>query len=205
VSVALHTVHVRVNDAATGQPTPVRIRIADAEGTYYPPFGCLAEFATGPNQDVGGNLLLGMKAYAYIDGSCEVRLPPGSLRIDINKGPEFTPLRTEATLGTGQMALRFNLERWSDLRSEGWHSGDTRAHFLDPHAAVLEAAAEDLAVVNLLAQETQVPGPYDRTYPSISNILAFSGQQAALERDGHMVVVNTHNTHPMLGSLAILN
>ena len=38
---ALHTVHVRVNDAATGQPTPVRIQFTDENGTYYAPFGRL--------------------------------------------------------------------------------------------------------------------------------------------------------------------
>ena len=59
----LHTVHVRVNDAGTGQPTPVRIRLTDAAGNYYPPLGRLAQFATGRGQDVGGNLLLGDKHY----------------------------------------------------------------------------------------------------------------------------------------------
>ena len=57
------------------------------------------------------------------------------------------------TLGSGKMALRLAIERWIDLRSEGWYSGDTRAHFLSPHAALLEAAAEDVAFVNLLALE----------------------------------------------------
>ena len=53
----MHTVHVRVNDAATGKPTPCRVRFTDAEGRYYAPFGRLTEFATGRNEDVGGNVL----------------------------------------------------------------------------------------------------------------------------------------------------
>jgi hypothetical protein len=36
-------------------------------------------------------------------------------------------------------------------------------------------------------------------------MLAFSGQEPALEKGGHMVVVNTLNTHPELGSLGLLN
>ena len=43
----LQTVHVRVNDAATGQPTPVRIRFEGPGGEYFAPFGRLTEFATG--------------------------------------------------------------------------------------------------------------------------------------------------------------
>lgn len=200
-----HTVHVRVNDAATGQPTPCRVRLTSPEGSYYPPYGRLAEFATGRNQDVGGHLLLGMKPFAYTDGSFEVRLPAGPLIAELSKGPEYTPLRHDINLTAGKLALRFGLERWSDLRQEGWYSGDMRCHFLTPNAALLEAAAEDIAVVNLLACECSVPGSNQKNYPSLSNILTFSGQQPALECPGHMVVVNTLNTHPILGNLGLLS
>src|SRR5262245_15873417 len=131
----LQTVHVRVNDAATGQPTPVRIRFTDAEGNYYSPLGRLAEFATGPDQDVGGNVLLGMKPWAYIDGACEVPLPPGSLRVEISKGPEFVALDEEVQRAPGKLALRFVLKRWANLRDQGWYSGDMRVHGPTPHAA----------------------------------------------------------------------
>jgi hypothetical protein len=201
----MHTVHVRVNDAATGKPTPCCIRFTDAEGRYYAPLGRLTEFATGRNQDVGGNVLIGMKPHAYIDGACEIQLPAGLIHVEIHKGPEYTPLRQQITLGPGKLALRFTLERWANWREERWYSGDVRCHFLTPHGALLEAAAEDLAVVNLLAEECQVPGPFEREFPAVPNILSFSGQQPALEIPGHVVVVNTHNYHPILGNLGLLN
>jgi hypothetical protein len=202
---ALQVVHVRVNDAATGKPTPCRIRFTDAEGRYYPPLGRLAEFATGRNQEVGGNVLIGGKAHAYIDGACEIPLPAGEIHVEIHKGPEYTPLRQTITLSPGKLALRFNLERWSDLRADGWRCGDVRCHFLSPHAGALEGAAEDLDVVNLLALECRTPGPFHRDYPAIPNLLAFSGQQPALESTDCLVVVNTYNAHPELGSLGLLN
>ncbi len=199
------TVHVRVSDAASGQATPVRLRITDAAGNYYAPFGRFAGFATGPNQDVGGNLLLGMKAYAYIDGCCEIALPPGPLHVEIHKGPEFEPIHAEIKLVPGKLSLRFAIKRWINLREDGWYSGDTRAHFLSPHAAVLEAAAEDLAVVNLLVKEWQISDSVHQKRPALPGILAFSGQRPALEIPGHLVVVNTLNGHPTLGSLGLLN
>src|SRR5260370_5810408 len=199
-------VHIRVNDAATNRPTPVRLRIADANGRTYPPLGRLAEFVTGRNEDVGGHLLLNRERFCYIDGSCEVPLPAGvPLTFDISKGPEYTPLRQTVTLGPGQMALRFVIERWRDLRTVGWHSGDTRCHFLSPHAALLEAQAEDLAVVQLLATETYITGKDGAGLPCIPNMLAFSGQQPALELPGCIVASNTLNKHPVLGSLALLH
>jgi hypothetical protein len=201
----LQQVHVRVNDAATGKPTPCRVRFTDAAGKYYAPHGRLTEFATDMGVDVGGNVLVGGQAFASIDGSCEILLPPGLIHVAVSKGPEYAPLQTEVQLVAGKLALRLELRRWIDMRAEGWWSGDTRAHFLTPHAALLEAAAEDVAVVNLLAQECLAWGDQGRQYPAISNVLAFSGQQPAVECPGHLVVVNTMNYHHHLGCLLLLN
>jgi hypothetical protein len=205
MTAALHTVHVRVNDAATGQPTPVRLRLTSPDGDYFAPFGRLAEFATGVGQDVGGNLLLGAKAHAYIDGACEVALPAGPILVELWKGPEYRPQQTETALAAGKLALRLSVERWADLREQGWYSGDVRCHFLTPHAALLEAAAEGLAVVNVLAHECRVEDQYHKRVPAIPNVLAFSGQKPVLEAPGHLVAVNTHNSHHVLGSLGLLN
>jgi hypothetical protein len=201
VSAQFQTVHVRVNDAATGQPTPVLIRFTGPDGTDYAPFGRLTGFATGRGEDVGGHDLRGSQRSYYIDGTCEIRLPVGPVRVIVLKGPEYTPLCQQVSVGPGMMTLRLSIERWADLRQEGWFAGDPQAFFLSPHAALLEAAAEDLTVVNLLAcHEVQDGRP-----PSLPNLLAFSGQRPALEMPGHMVVVNTLNEHPVLGRLALLN
>jgi hypothetical protein len=201
----MQSVHIRVNDAATGQPTPVRIRITGPDGQYYAPFGRLTDFATGRNQDVGGNVLVGARPYAYIDGMCEIRLPVGAIQVEIHKGPEYAPQHLETVLSAGKLALRFSVERWTDLQKDRWYSGDTRAHFLTPHAALLEGQAEGLAVVNLLAVECTAPGSYRRSYPAIPNIVAFSGQSPIVDEPGCQVVVNTLNSHPVLGSLGLLN
>src|SRR3954469_18029063 len=107
----MQQVHLRVNDAATGKPTPVRIRITDPDGKYYAPFGRLTEFATGVNQDVGGNVMIGSKKWAYIDGTCEILLPPGLLHIEVTKGPEYKPINEEMTLIAGKMSFRLTIER----------------------------------------------------------------------------------------------
>jgi hypothetical protein len=200
------TVHLRVTDAGTGKSTPVRLRITDAAGTHYAPFGRLTEFATGKNEDVGGHLKIGGERWCYIDGSCEVRLPAGlPLRVQATKGPEYKPLDQTVTLGPGQMALRFAVERWSDVRADGWVAGDTRAHFLTPHAAALEAAGEDLSVVQLLARSQALPSPDGTAYPTVGNLLAFSGQQPAVVSHGVTVAVNTLNEHPVLGRVGLLH
>jgi hypothetical protein len=155
--------------------------------------------------DVGGNVLLDHQPHAYIDGTCEIRLAIGPLQVEISKGPEYKPIRSQVTLTPGKLALRFEIERWIDLRAARWFSGDTRSHFMTPHAALLEAAAEDIAVVNLLVWECLIWGESGKQYPAITNILAFSGQRPAVEMPGHLVVVNTMNLHDRLGCLLLLN
>ncbi len=200
------TVHLRINDAATGRPTAVRVRVTGPDGAHFAPFGRVVESAGGRNEDVGGHLWVGRERWSYIDGACEIQLPAGvPLRVQAAKGPEYSPLDATVTLGPGQMALRFAVERWSDFATEGWHAGDTRCHFLPPHAALLEAAAEDVSVVNLLACEVRVPSQDGTAYQAAPNMTAFSGQTAALEAGGRLVAVNTLNVHPVLGRVGLLH
>ena len=199
-------VHLRITDAATKRPTPVRVRITGADGTHFPPLGRGAEWPAGRNADVGGHLWVGRERWWYIDGACELPLPAGvPLRVQAAKGPEYTPLDETVTLGAGQIALRFALTRWADSHTDGWVSVDTRCHFISPHAALLEAQAEGVNVVNVLATPFPVLALDGNTYTTTPNLLAFSGQVPALERDGCSVVVNTFNTHPVLGKVALLN
>jgi hypothetical protein len=206
VSARLHTVHVRVTDAATGQPTPVRIRFANRNREYFAPFGRLVDIPSGISEDVGGNLLLGSdesgrEEFAYIDGTCEIGLPAEPLFLQVTKGLEYLPITRDITLAPGKLALRLEVQRWADLRSGGWYAGDSHALFLSPHAALLEADAEDLAVVNLLITEWQT-GDGRLIIP---NSLAFSGQRALLQTDGYVVAVNTLNCGGPLGSVSLLN
>jgi hypothetical protein len=194
VSGPLQQVHLRFNDAA-GKPTAVRVRVTDASGAYHAPFGRLTCFATESGVDVGANVLLDDGPWAIIDGACEIALPPGPLKIQARKGPEFKPFDEDIVLHPGKMSLRFVMERWTDRAADGWHAGDICAYEMSPHAALLEAMAQDLAVVDLLVREQ--PG-------SIVNISAYSGQQPALAKPGHMIAVNTANQSPQ-GRLLLLN
>ncbi len=201
------TVHLRVADPTTKKPLPVRLRVTAAAGRYYAPLGRLAVFACGVGEDVGGSVRLGKDNFAHIDGACEITLPAGEpLRIQAFHGPEWEPLDRTVTLGPGQMALRFEMTRWCNWRADGWLRTDHRCHFLSPHAALLEAAAEDVDEVHILARVHYTLSAIDgNTYPQLHGLTAFSWQAAALEADGQRVFVNTLNTHPALGSLGLLN
>jgi hypothetical protein len=199
-------VHLRVNDTVTNKPTPVRLAITGPNGEAFAPLGRLAEFACGVGEDVGGHLRLGRASYSYIDGSCEVRLPAGvPLRFRVSKGIQYRPLDQTITLGPGQMAIRLAIDAWIPRSGENpWMNGDARAHFLSPHAAQLEAEAEGLDVVNVLAKVHHHLATDGNTHASLPGMVEFTGQSPAFDGEP-CVAVNTFNSHPYLGSLSLLN
>ncbi len=199
-------VHLRVNDAATNKPTPVRLAITGPNGEAYAPLGRLAEFACGVGEDVGGHVRIGRESFSYIDGSCEVRLPAGvPLRVRASKGIQYRPLDQTITLGLGQLAIRLTIEAWIPRSGENpWMSGDARSHFLSPQAAKLEAEAEGLDVVNVLAKVHHHLATDGNTHASLPSMVEFTGQVPVFDSEP-CVVVNTFNSHPVLGSLSLLN
>jgi hypothetical protein len=198
----LQTVHLRVNDAATGQPTPCRVRLTDDRGRQYAPFGQSVEFSTRRGEDVGGHVSIGHHRWFTMDGSCEMRLPPGEIRVQVVKGLEYAPIDRVINQPAGKMSIRLAIERKCPAVD---CTLDARCHFLTPHAALLDAAAEGLSVVNLLAEPLQALGSDGRTYTSVPNLEAFSGQTSCLEKFGTRVIVNTHHRHRVLGSLGLLH
>jgi prepilin-type processing-associated H-X9-DG protein len=203
VTGGLHVVHVRVVDATNGRPTPVRMRFQGQDGRSFVPLGRVTSFPLVENQEVGLHVRTGGSNFAYVDGSCEILLPADPVEVELVKGPEFTPIKRLVTLGPGKMALRFRLERCANLSARGWFAGDCRCHELSPHAALLEGAAEGLAVVNLLVR--QRASQFQADAASISLLEAFSGQAPCLTSPESIVVVNTFNVHPKLGSFSLLS
>ena len=199
-------IHLRFTDAASKNPLPVRLRITGPTGGTFVPLGRLPIFPCGRGEELGGHVRLGGENFTCIDGGCEVPLPAGvPLRIRASHGPEYDSLDREVTLKPGQMALRFELNRRTDANWNDWVRVDSRAHFLSPHAAALDGAAEGLNVVNVLARASSVLARDGNTYPVFSNLHEFSGPEPARIAHGCTVIVNTLNTHPTLGSLGLLN
>jgi len=199
-------VHLRFTDAISKRPLPVRLRIFRPDGGTFTPLGRLPIFPCGRGEAVGGHVRVGSENFAYIDGGCEVPLPAGvPIRIVASHGPEYEWLDREVILKPGQMALRFELARWPDSEWGDWLKADSRAHFLSPHAAALEGAAEGLDTVHVLAQASSMLAQDGNTYPAFHNLADFSGQLPAHAAHGCEVFVNTLNHHPSLGRLALLN
>lgn len=192
------TVRVRVRDAATGRAVASRVNIRDADGEYWPPRGHEKNIAVGWREDVGGDVLLGGRTWAYVPGAFDVDLEAGSYEVEAARGPEYKAAQVSFEVpATGELPRpEIVLERWIDLASEGWYSGDTHTHFLRPGSGILEARGEDLRVLNILATKwTEL----------VTDALDFSGAPHVLSDGENVVYYNEECRHSFLGHTIFLD
>ena len=191
-----HTwLHGQIVDAATGRPTPARLHFRSADGRYWPPYGHRHEVNDNWFEDCGGDLKLGSTQYAYVDGQFQAELPVGEVYVEIAKGFEYRPVRQRLTITPGQRELVLPLERPLDWRSQGWVTADTHVHFISPQTAWLEAQAEGVNLVNLLASQWG---------DLFTNVADLSGDLSGVSHDDTLIWVGTENRQHLLGHMSLL-
>ncbi|MEW6359121.1 MAG: CehA/McbA family metallohydrolase [Planctomycetota bacterium] len=185
---------VRVIDGSTGRPTPVRLHMSGARGEYIAPYGHHSQVNANWFEDYAADLLVSGRSYAYVPGEFPTDLPVGDIYVELYKGFEYEPTRTKARIKPGQKTLELRIARWRDLRSKGWVTADTHVHFISPHTAWLEAQAEGVNVVNLLASQ------WGRLFTNVGD---YTGRVGIVE-DDTIVYVGTENRNHMLGHMSML-
>src|SRR4051794_10683040 len=152
---------VRIIDASTGAPTPVRIRLRDSHGERPRVRGALAISESAipiPRQAIA--VMFGQddqaQGYAiqpdgafYVDGSFDVRVPPGTYTLAISKGFEYLHETQTFEVPAGSAIRReFRMRRWMDMPARGWYSADDHIHLrrspADNHPIAQWIAAEDI-------------------------------------------------------------
>jgi hypothetical protein len=191
-------VKLRLVDKATGNPVAARVHLHGAYGEYLPPRSHHREVNWHWYQDTAAEFANGLNQYTYVDGDCMVELPIGAVYVEVTRGYEVTPLRKRVEIGPDSSELTVELERVLDWRKTGWVSADTHVHFLSPQTALLEGAAEDLNVVNLLASQWG---------ELFTNVGDFDGKTTLVrdKGDGEFLLrVGTENRMQVLGHISLL-
>ncbi|MDA1256631.1 MAG: CehA/McbA family metallohydrolase [Chloroflexi bacterium] len=188
-------VHTTIVDAATGRPTPARIHFRAPDGRYIPPYGHRHEVNDNWFEDYGADLLLGSTQYAYVDGKLQGELPVGDVYVEVVKGFEYAPVRKKLQIEPGQREVRIELERITETRPDGWVTADTHTHFLTPETARLEAAAEDVNLINLLAAQWG---------DLFTNVGDLTGALSGSSTDETLVWVGTENRQHLMGHINLL-
>jgi hypothetical protein len=144
---------------------------------------------------MGTDLILGRDTYAYVPGSFEIDLPIGTVALEVVKGFDHRPVRTTLAVDGTTRRVAVPLDRPIDLRPQGWVTADSHVHFLAPSTALMQAAAEDIAQVHVLATQ------WGDQFTSV-NDLAWG--DTIDPTGGHTVVVGTENRQNVLGHVALL-
>jgi hypothetical protein len=180
-----------IKDKETGNPAYSRVHIRDHKGEYWPVHGHQKNIRLGWREDVGGDVHIGNKTYAYVKPEFIVYLPEGKYTIEVFHGMEYLPeglifMVDEKNNETFSIALR----RWVNMKKDGWYSGYTHVHFLSDQSALLESQGEDLNVINILATKWG---------ELITNVDSFTGEQSHYSNKQNIVYVNEESRHGFLG------
>lgn len=196
-SVEPHKVWIRgrVVDGATGSPVPARLAFRSKDGRYIPPYGHRTEINTAWFQDYGADLQLGQASFAYVDGSFQIELPVGEVYVELSKGFEFEAVRQRLQIESNQREIELRLNRMTGWRSQGWVTADTHVHFLSPSTALLEAQAEGVNLVNLLAAQ------WGDLFTNVGDL----HHGPLKSNDGRTIVsIGTENRQHLMGHLGLL-
>lgn len=185
----------RVVDADSGQPIAARVHMRSPEGRYLPPYGHRQEVNDNWFEDYGADVKLGDTQYAYVDGKFSAELPVGDVFFEVSRGFEYQPVRQKIEIANGQKELEIRLSKTQDRRSSGWVTADTHVHFISPDTARLEADAEGVNVINLLAAQ------WGDLFTNVGDI---TGKQSGASTDETIVWVGTENRQHFLGHISML-
>lgn len=193
----LHEVKLSLRERTSGAPIRARIHVRDRAGEYWPPQGHRKSIAKGWREDIGGDVIVDGKTFAYVHPDTVLPLPAGSYVMEVARGPEYVPQKIEFEVSAGKVPeLRVEIARWTHMARQGWYSGDSHTHFLEPHSALLEAQGEDLNVINVLASSGG---------NLITSVDDFTGAPSVLSTDQNIVYIAEETRHDYLGHTVLLN
>jgi hypothetical protein len=126
VSIVFHAASAFGFLSIAASAAQLSIAVTDADGKTLPSRIHLAGFDGKPIR--AGNLPF-FQDHFVCDGQATVDLPPGPVTYEIERGPEYTPVRGRIEVGDGQAnRIEGKLARIVDLSKQGWWSGETHIH-----------------------------------------------------------------------------
>ena len=132
----------KIIDSGTKEPVPARVYAIGSNDSLYFAESCIPYEKPQFLKRIGYS----GEHFTAVDGAFTVKLPVGAATIRIERGKEFEPIEETVVIEAGQtIAREFMLNRWIDMASRGWYSGDLHVHRSLGDLGVL-MIAEDLNV-----------------------------------------------------------
>ncbi len=197
------TLKLHITDAATGKPTPARVRLrreGDAgDGQYIRPENSLKVYAKLPYAYF--RRADDREEFFYSPAEFESNVPVGKYNILVEKGFEYTPSENNFEISKdGTVELPIGLSRWIDMAAEGWMPGDPHLHFNRKRPGAGERMlelfkAEDLKIGYLLMSTS---------YGKTANIQPVFGKEGSLYSEGYSLHAAEEFTSDVYGHLSFI-
>ena len=192
---------LRVIDSQTRQPVAVKLHVHGQAGEYLAPLDRHRILNPAWYEDYSVDFShRGIHPCSYISGETVLNLPLGKVYLEISKGFEIRPLRRVCKITPDCEMLEIEIEKTLAWRAKGWVTADTHVHFLSPVSALLEGAAEDVNVINLLASQWG---------ELMTNVGDFDGKTTWGSREAggdgeYLVRVGSENRQHVMGHISLL-
>ncbi len=196
---------LEVVDAQTGERTAARITV-EVDGRPHEPRWVGAHGLRYVSVHVSKKQTFAV-IYARGSGEVEIPLPPlgDRVRVTAAKGFDYLPAVAEAELAGDPQRLEIRLERWHELREDGWRSAETHLHYDRPEPAADRdwfhmLAGDDLSLAQFMVLEGgMVPGVWARQYGygqtgvhSDGRATIVPGEEYRDRLQGHLLLFGLH-------------
>ncbi len=196
------SLEIVVRDTDSGKPTPCRVNVVGPDGHYYEPAehplkafsltGVWPKSGWGNRQGKAPVRYLGR--FFYSSGEATVRVPAGTVRVEVWKGFEYRPatLTTRVSPG-GTSRVELTLEHAVPVAAQGYWSGDPHIHIQRRDEAdegrILDLMqAEDIHFGTILAYN-EPAGPYAGFMERMeSPQFRGLGEPSIVSRDGYSIL-----------------
>jgi len=201
VNPAYQRVTITTRDSNSKEEVPVKLHVHGETGEYLPP----VDHHRDPNpswfEDYSADWVHGAAHFsAYIPGRTTIDLPIGKVYIEISKGFEIKPVKKIfiITKATGEIII--DLKKVLPWREKGWVTADTHVHFISPQTAMLEGAAEDVNIINLLASQW---GELMTNVGDFDGKTTFGSKKSGGDGE-YLVRVGTENRQHVMGHISLI-
>ncbi len=198
---ATQRVRLRVVEKGSKKPVAVKLHVHGEAGEYLAP----VDRHRIPNpywfEDYSPDFPhLNRHFCTYVPGDTTIDLPVGRVYIEVSKGFEIKPVRKVVRVSRGTNEITLTVQKVLPWRERGWVTADTHVHFLSPHTAQLEGAAEGVNVVNLLASQW---GELMTNVGDFDGKSTFGSKEAGGDGE-YLVRVGTENRQHVLGHISLI-
>ena len=130
-----------------------------------------------------------------MSGRFAIDLPLGTVHVEAVRGFDHRPLRRSIEVDGVRAPLVLPLDAVPGPSGDGWVAADCHVHFISPTSALLQARAEGVEIVNLLATQ------WGDHHTSVTDLPVVALHDPS---GRHLVVMGSENRQNMLGHIGLL-